>query len=80
MSEPSRLVLVKPGKRETETTLIDAHGLAVMQNADGSIVLELYGPSNRANSYRVRLSPQDVWENRETWRGVSRWVKPPEPG
>ena len=56
----SEAVLIKPGKRETETTLIDADGVSAMISDDGSIAIELYRDDKRANRVLVRISAEDA--------------------
>lgn len=73
----SSVTLVKRGSKETETVLLEAEGLAVMRNADGSLVFELYPTSARGNAYRFRVSADDAWNARDTLRKWASTTKPP---
>jgi hypothetical protein len=55
----SHVVLVKPGRRETETTLIEADGVSAMINEDGTISIELYCDDKRAKRVLIRICAED---------------------
>jgi len=60
MIDKSEIVLVKRGKRETETQIIEVDGIACGFNEDGSVTIELYGDDPRSNGVRVRIAAEDV--------------------
>lgn len=58
--------------RETETHLLDAHGLAVMVNDDGSVVIEAYPESARADGLRLYIGADSAAATASNWAAWAR--------
>ena len=73
-----RAVVVKRnGGRETETHMLDCHGVAVMVNEDGSIVIEAYPDSPRANGLRLYINADAAKAAAPSWARWQRVVSVP---
>lgn len=51
--------LKRGGRKETESRLFDAKGVAIMLNEDGTVCVEMFNPGGN-NSLLIRISPDDV--------------------
>lgn len=65
MTEPrndSRVLLVKYGRRETETLLLSADNMAIYKHDDGGLILELFDEDpvgKQHKGYRMHLNAED---------------------
>lgn len=75
VKEPSDIRVVKVKRatgRETETQLLEGHGLAVTMNDDGSVCLEVYPDSARADGLRVYIGAHSASAVAPQWAAWSR--------
>jgi hypothetical protein len=73
----------RSGGRETEAHLMTAHGLAVMIQDDGSIIIEAYPANARANGLRLYVGGESAAAMAPQWQRWSRlvdWIKRKDKG
>lgn len=58
--------------RETETLLLEAHCVGVMVNDDGSIVIEAFPESSRADGLRLYIGPDSAAACAANWAAWAR--------